>query len=257
MAIHDRAAFYGHLRKAFGALSEQQVKIVEAALDEFIGVETITVTAPRGKTGLQNAAAFFKAVRDGKLLGPLLSDGEVQGCEAIMAACGADSWPIADTAYALATAYHETAGTMQPIKEYGGATYFTRMYDIQGARPAKARELGNLSPGDGAKYAGRGYVQLTGKANYDKASKVVGEDLVAHPDLAMRPDVAAKVMVNGMRHGWFTSRDLDDDLPRHGLATLEQFVRSRDIINGTDKAEAIAAEAVHFQEALSAGGWGP
>lgn len=38
--------------------------------------------------------------------------------------------------------YHETAGTMQPVKEYGGQSCFKRVYDIQGARPAKARDLG-------------------------------------------------------------------------------------------------------------------
>jgi putative chitinase len=256
MGIHDRGAFFGHVREAFGSMSDRQVRILDAALDEFIGEQTITVTAPKAGTGLDDTSAFFQAVRDGKLLGPVLSEGEVQGCEAIMAACGQEGWPIGDTAYALATAYHETAGTMQPIKEYGGPAYFTRMYDITGARPGKARELGNTAPGDGAKYPGRGYVQLTGRANYAKASKVVGVDLVADPDAAMRPDIAAKIMVNGMRQGWFTARDLDDDLPRQGLATLEQFIRSRDIINGTDKAGQIAAEAMHFQDALHRGGWG-
>src|SRR3546814_6075636 len=63
------------------------------------------------------------------------------------------------------------------------------MYDIRGDRPAKARELGNLTPGDGAKYAGRGYVQLTGKSNYVKATAKLREmgftvDLVAEPDRA-------------------------------------------------------------------------
>jgi len=51
---------------------------------------------------------------------------------------------------------HETASTMQPIKEIGNAAYFKRMYDIEGARPAKARELGNIHPGDGAKFCGMG-----------------------------------------------------------------------------------------------------
>lgn len=211
---------------------------------------------------LKDPAKFFGSLRAG-LLGPTLSDSEVEGCNALLSAMSAAAWPIAFTAYGFATAYHETGGTMQPVKEWGGNAYFTRMYDIKGARPAKARELGNLTPGDGAKYCGRGYPQLTGRANYAKADALLhrrgvlkpSESLISNPDLAMRVDVAAAIMIWGMTEGWFTHRDLDDDLPRIGFATRAQFVRSRDIINGTDKAEKIADEAVDFQNALHAGGW--
>lgn len=203
---------------------------------------------------------FFDHFRKLKMLGPSISKEEFQGCNAIIRACAVAGWPISYTAYALATAYHETAHDMQPIKEKGGYAYFTRMYDIQGNRPKKARELGNLSPGDGAKYAGRGYVQLTGKFNYAKASaklKAMGlaVDLIGNPDQAMNPQVAALVMVYGMMEGWFTTRKLPDDLPRAGLATLLQFKRSRDIINGTDMDDEIAAYAVDFQIGLTRGGY--
>lgn len=228
---------------------------IDRALESIDQAATAVPTAPAKATGMANPSAFFAELRRGKLLGPTLSEDEVSGCDAILTACALAGWPIADTAYALATAYHETAGTMQPVHEYGGPKYLHRMYDIQGARPAKARELGNVTPGDGVKYAGRGYVQLTGKSNYARAGTATGADLVADPDLAMQPDIAAKILVRGMREGWFTSRDLDDDLPRHGLATREQFIRSRDIINGRDRAEKIADEAIEFQEALTAGGW--
>jgi putative chitinase len=213
------------------------------------------------RTGLKDPGAFFTVARGKDLLGNL-DQGEVDGCNAILEACGQAGWPIGDTAYALGTAFHETAGTMQPIKEYGGTAYFTRMYDIT-VRPQKAAELGNTQPGDGPKYCGRGDVQLTGKKNYAKADAKLHalgvlkpeESLVANPDLAMRQDVAAAIMVWGMREGWFTHRDLDDDIPRHGLASMQDFVRSRDIINGTDKADQIAREAMSFQTALQAGGW--
>jgi hypothetical protein len=211
--------------------------------------------APPQPTGLGDPQAFFDFLRADKLLGPVLTASEVSGCNAIVAACGAQGWPIADTAYALATAYHETSGTMQPIHEYGGDAYFRRMYDIEGARPEKARELGNLFAGDGIRYAGRGYVQLTGRKNYAKAAAALGVPLEESPDLALQPDIAAAIMVRGMREGWFTARDLDDDLPRQGKATLAQFVASRDIINGRDKADKIAGEAITFQDALARGGW--
>lgn len=192
---------------------------------------------------------FFNTMRGSKVLGPTLSDGEVKGCEAIINAC--EGWTASWTAYALATAYHETAGTMQPIKEYGGASYFKRMYDIEGARPSKARELGNLMPGDGAKYAGRGYVQLTGRTNYARAQEKLGVPLVDYPDLAMEPDLAAQIMRKGMEEGWFTGKSLKTYLPAAGEAAQAQFKEARRIINGTDRAADIASYALEFQRALT------
>lgn len=203
---------------------------------------------------------FYDFLRNNKMLGPKITKSEFDGCDAIVKACALANWPVSYTAYALATAYHETAHTMQPIKEMGGTAYFTRMYDIQGSRPKKARELGNLAPGDGAKYAGRGYIQLTGKANYAKATAKlralgINVDLVANPDRAMEPAIAALIMVHGMIEGWFTSRRLPDDLPARGPATLRQFVLSRDIINGTDMDDEIAAYAIDFQTGLQQGAY--
>ena len=204
--------------------------------------------------------AFYDFLRGNRMLGPTISAEEFEGCDKIVLACAQNGWGISWIAYALATAYHETAHTMQPVKEYGGTAYYTRMYDIRGQRPAKARELGNLTPGDGAKFAGRGYPQLTGKTNYQNATEKLQErgwnvDLVRDPDLLLRPDVAAAVMVYGMREGWFTGRDIDDDLPTDGPASLQQFVASRDIINGRDKQELIAGYAIDFQTALQSGGY--
>lgn len=202
--------------------------------------------------------AFYDFLRANHMLGPKISQDEYNGCDTIIKACHAAGWGISWVAYALATAYHETAHTMLPIKELGGTAYFTRMYDIKGNRPAKARELGNLTPGDGAKYAGRGYPQTTGKDNYRKATEALRKlgfdvDLVAQPDRMMEPAIAAATMVSGMEEGWFTTRDLDDDLPRRGPGTLAQFIDSRDIINGSDKEKLIAGYAVDFQTGLQQG----
>lgn len=203
---------------------------------------------------------FYDFLRSNKMLGPKIDANEFTGCDNIIRACAAAGWPISYTAYALATAYHETAHTMLPIHELGGVPYLTRMYDINGNRPAKARELGNLTPGDGAKYGGRGYVQLTGKNNYAKAtaklrSLGIDVDLVANPDRAMEPMIAAMIMVYGMIEGWFTTRKLPDDLPARGPAGKQAFVLSRDIINGTDKQDLIAGYAVDFQTGLGQGGY--
>ena len=201
---------------------------------------------------LANPAGFFDAMRQG-LLGPTLSATEVDGCNAVLKAM--DGAPLSHTAYALATAYHETASTMQPIREYGGPTYFTRMYDVSGARPKLALTNGNTCAGDGPKYCGRGYVQLTWKANYARAGKQCGVDLVAYPDKAMDPAVAAKIMRSGMDEGWFTGKSFNSYLPNKGRADRAQFTAARRIINGTDRAAQIADHAMKFQSALEAGGW--
>lgn len=201
---------------------------------------------------LANPPAFFDVMRSG-ILGPTLSATEVDGCNAILAAMEGE--PIGWTAYALATSYHETASTMQPIKEIGGPIYFTRMYDITGARSDLARKMGNTSPGDGPKYCGRGYVQLTWKSNYAKAAAECGVDLVAYPDKAMEPSVAAKILRHGMDEGWFTGKKFSDYLPRSALIKFSQYALARFIINGSDKAAQIAGHAQAFERALVAGGW--
>lgn len=205
-------------------------------------------------TGLSNAPAFFDKLRAG-ILAPKLEPAEVSGCEAILAACV--GLPVAFVAYALATAYHETAHTMQPVRENGGSAYFRRMYDIQGDRPNVARRLGNLQPGDGALFCGRGYPQLTGRANYVRADRELGlgGSLIANPDRALEPPIAAAIMRRGMEEGWFTGRSFKSQLPEIGSASEDQFVAARRIINGQDRAGLIAGYAIQFQNALLLGGW--
>ena len=191
---------------------------------------------------------FYSTVRS-TLFGGKLNKSQVDGMEFILGVYEneyADRLSLYDLAYCLATAYHETAYTMLPIKEYGGNAYFTRMYDITGNRPSLARRYGNTTLGDGPKYCGRGYVQLTWKINYDKASRILGLDLVNNPDMVMQPDIAARIMFQGMYEGWFTGRRLG-----HYITDTEyDFVEARRIINGTDKAQKIANEADRFLSAL-------
>lgn len=207
---------------------------------------------------LEKPGVFFDVLRKG-LLGPTLDPNEVSGCNAILAAM--EGAPLSYTAYALATPYLETAHTMQPVREAywlseaAANRYFFRMYDIAGARPHKARELGNLCAGDGAKFCGRGYVQLTGRANYQKAADKLGVDLIGHPEKAMEPKVAAAIMRKGMEEGWFTTKRFSHYLPPKGRATREQYRKARYIINGQDRAADIAGFALEFESALEAGGW--
>lgn len=186
---------------------------------------------------LANPAAFFAEVRLDH--GPL-NTPQVEGFNALLTAM--EGWPVSWVAYGLATAWHETAVTMQPIKEFGGPKYFHKMYDPKGQNPKLAARLGNRLAGDGAKYAGRGYVQLTGRANYAKYGI---EDT---PDDAMKPDVAARILVDGMSKGVFTGKNLADYLPG-------DYANARRVINGVDRAAHIANLAIGFETALTAGGW--
>ena len=134
-------------------------------------------------------------------------------------------------AYILATAYHETAGTMRPITEYGSRKYFNK-YDTG----RLARVLGNTQAldGDGYKYRGRGYVQITGKANYSKFSKILGLDLVNNPDIVFEEDIAYFIIFYGMTQGSFTGVSLSD---------FKSFYQMRKVVNGLDKAKLIASYA--------------
>jgi hypothetical protein len=147
-------------------------------------------------------------------------------------------------AYLFATAFHETGRTMQPIVEYGGVRYFDK-YDTG----KLASALGNTPErdGDGYKYRGRGYVQITGYANYHKASAKLGEDFINFPDLVLDPEWAIKIIKLGMKEGWFTGKKLDDYI----TPTSINFKEARRIVNGTDKATTIAGYAEVFKQALS------
>lgn len=63
-----------------------------------------------------------------------------------------------------------------------------------GARTKLGRKLGNREPGDGARYKGRGYIQLTGRDNYDRVGRQIGVDLVDNPHLAAEPLTAVKAL---------------------------------------------------------------
>jgi len=181
-------------------------------------------------------SAFYSSVRP--MFHGILSQQQVDGIEALLAAT--EGLPITFRAYLMATAAHETDQTMQPITEYGGRKYFEK-YDT--GKLAKA--LGNTpaADGDGYTYRGRGYVQLTGRANYAKAGDALGLDMLRKPDLALQPSVAALILVRGCCDGWFTGKKLADYLPG-------DYRGARRVVNGLDKADLIAGYAREFEAAL-------
>jgi putative chitinase len=135
-------------------------------------------------------------------------------------------------AYMLATTYKETAHRMWPITEYGSESYL------------KGKEY--------YPYIGRGFVQLTWKDNYEKASKILSlydeRDLVDHPDLALDSLIATRVLFRGMAEGWFTGRKLG----QYFNDTKDDPINARQIINGNDCDDEIAGYHKQFLTALDA-----
>jgi predicted chitinase len=97
------------------------------------------------------------------------------------------------TIAALATVATEVPN-FAPVNEYGGPTHW-RKYE-------RRSDLGNTHPGDGVRYHGRGFIQLTGRANYRGYGKKLGVPLEQNPNLALDPSVAARILAAYMKdHG--------------------------------------------------------
>lgn len=190
-------------------------------------------------------AAFFDAVRE-SVFGGSISQPQVDGINTI-----AEAWKKygdgdnRKLAYLLGTTFHETARTMQPVRETLAKT------------DAKAKELltkawksGSLKVSKdywSGGWMGRGYVQLTHKENYERAGKELGVDLVGNPSLAMDPKIAAAILIKGSMEGWFTTRKLGTYINQGGA----DYINARRVVNGTDRAEKIAEYATAFYRALA------
>ncbi|MDO8429162.1 MAG: glycosyl hydrolase family 18 protein [Candidatus Daviesbacteria bacterium] len=123
-------------------------------------------------------------------------------------------------AYALATIEHETAGTFEPIDEYGGAL--------------SARRRGYEG---GVNYFGRGFIQLTHLRNY-KAMGIrigMGDALAKNPELASSPDVAAKILA-----AFFKDNNIAS------LASRGKFVAARNPVNPDNNGRKVANLAAKY-----------
>ena len=172
---------------------------------------------------------FYVAVR--KTIFHAMTQAQVDGCNAILDEAEHRSLDLRFLAYMLATAFWETAQTMQPVREIG-----------QG----HGKAYGRLDPVTRKVYYGRGLVQLTWKANYAKMAAICLADLVNNPDQALQLDIAVKIMFKGMERGTFTGKKLSDYAHAEGF----DYLGARHIINGTDKAAPIANVARKFYAAL-------
>ena len=229
-----------HIDGSFGAKTREAVvnwqRENRLIADGIVGAQTWALLEKQlqvKESAKIDRGIFFAQIRS--LFGRM-SQSQVEGLNSLLDAVG--GCLINEAAYMLATAYHETAHTMQPIEEYGkgrGRDYGKRL-------KMSRKPYSDTLP----IYYGRGYVQLTWYENYDKAGRLLKLDLLRQPELALQADVAAKIMREGMFDGWFTGKKLGEYI---GLRTAE-YVSARRIINGMDKAQFIAGYAVVFELAL-------
>ncbi len=203
-----------------------------------------------------NRSVFYDAVRTSLFRGKL-SHSQVEGMENLL-----DVWdkhfagaadipnPTDHLAYDLATAFHETARSMQPITEYGQVAYF----DKYEPGTKLGQQLGNTENGDGYRFRGEGHVQNTGRRNALKATTRLNElfglgiDLVANPEQRRDPFVSAMSLFLGNKEGWWTGRKLGDFL----IPGRPDFVNARRVVNGMDMAATIAGYARKFKQAIQA-----
>ena len=191
----------------------------------------------------QGMAAAFFAARRGEF-GPVHQPSKIEAIERLAARMVCDRrWRrVEHVAYGLATVHHETDRTYLPIEEYASGDAYEGRAD-----------LGNTESGDGRRFKGRGFVQLTGRANYARAGRALSMwgsrdlDLVVQPAQVMIFDVAYEIMTAGM-YGLgltFTGRKLTD-YDRAGY----NYLKARRIINGNDCAAKIADNARRYSRVL-------
>lgn len=167
-----------------------------------------------------NRETFFSYVRRNPF-GGSVSPQQADGLTRIL-----DYWEknysgrdIRFLAYILATVFHETASTMQPVEEYGGKKYLK-------SKPYYP-------------WYGRGLVQITWKENYQKYG-------ISDPNQALEWPTALKILFDGMIHGKFTGHRLS----QYFSDAVEKPKEARKIVNKMDKAGLIADYYTAFLGAL-------
>jgi hypothetical protein len=94
--------------------------------------------------------------------------------------------------------------------------YLTRMYEGRD-------DLGNSQPGDGIRFAGRSFIQITGRSNYTTYGRKLGLDLVSNPDGALDPTVAARILAV-----YFTDHRIRWLAEPHPLMSAADLARSEE-----------------------------
>ena len=111
---------------------------------------------------------------------------------------------------AIATVRVEVGKAFKPIREIASGTAYEGRQD-----------LGNTQAGDGVRYKGRGFIQLTGRANYANYGSKLGIDLVNNPDLALEPKNSALILAM-----YFKDRKVNVAMDS------KDYVLARKLVNG-------------------------
>lgn len=168
-------------------------------------------------------------------------------------------YSIAEIAYNLATAGHETTYWYQPIRE--GATRYGPNFTDEQARAAICAAMNKgiirvdyVTAINGRSYYGRGLTQITWLDNYKKFEKLTGKPLVANPDLALEWDMALYIMYEGINKGHFRKHKFSDFVKPGSRVVVEAFIPCRNIINGDGKkyGRSIAEAAMNWYKTLEA-----
>lgn len=109
----------------------------------------------------------------------------------------------------------------QIAHESGSLKYVRELADGQAYEGRK--DLGNIKPGDGPKFRGRGCLQITGRSNYQKVSDALGVDFISNPEKLELPLYAM------LSAGWFWN-----EKSLNGLADGDNFLLISKRINGTN-----------------------
>ena len=97
--------------------------------------------------------------------------------------------------FGIMTPQRQAAFIAQLAHESGEFRYMEEI--ASGAAYEGRADLGNVYPGDGKKYKGRGPIQITGRNNYIKCGKALGLPLVDHPEILTQPESGFRAA------GWF------------------------------------------------------
>lgn len=159
-------------------------------------------------------------------------------------------------AYAMATSFHETGATMQPVRETNANSTAQAIARLDSAfAKGKLKQVKvpywRLDKRMLA-WFGRGDVQLTHESNYAKMEKITGIPLTKNPDLALDPDNSAVILFEGLLagdsgRGDFTKYKLEDFFNE----TTDDPIGARRVVNGTDKAKLIAGYYKNFLDAIN------
>ncbi|MFZ2989324.1 C1 family peptidase [Ideonella sp.] len=192
------AAAYGTLAK--GKVLDADVEAAARRWQSGVGLVADGIVGPHGQAllGLRAAAplAVPLSLSHVRQLFPATKPANIDRylpyLSAALQALGLTDRPM--ICAALATIRAESEGFL-PISE------FASQFNTLPGQPAFSayegrKSLGNTRRGDGALFKGRGFVQLTGRANYETHGAALGIDLADHPDLANAPEVAALLLAS-------------------------------------------------------------